>query len=495
MADRSIKKLSQAELETELLQMRQRVALFDASEAFARVGHFEWNLCTRRFQSCSAAFAGIVGVSREELLDTESGLDIVVERIHPSDREAYRDLLLNAIDGGCLDIKFRLIDRAGGTRTLFQAGIDLPKFAGRAGIMSVVVQDISAQTSPDDISNREESLALQAERISELGNFIYDEVEDRYLYSSPGCSKIYGMSEEDYLQETGSYEEDLSDILEEDREHVKRIYDDYYSSGRDCEIEFRIRRGDDGEVRWIRELLVALQMKHGKVTLTQGVMQDITAQKNIEMQLRESKQDLEGQVAARTEELAETITRLQDEIHEREKISAELEFLANHDPLTGLPSLRLCKDRLESALAGARRSQHMVAVMFLDLDGFKAVNDSYGHEFGDTLLKKTASRISAEVRETDTVARIGGDEFLVILSGIPDLSIVERIASNLIELVSQPVTIGHIEIAIGTSIGVALYPDDATDSDELIRVADQTMYTVKHSGKNHFGFARSSRLN
>jgi diguanylate cyclase (GGDEF)-like protein len=137
----------------------------------------------------------------------------------------------------------------------------------------------------------------------------------------------------------------------------------------------------------------------------------------------------------------------------------------------------------------------MAVIMFLDLDGFKSINDDYGHEYGDSVLKTTAGRIQAEIRETDTVARIGGDEFLVILPGIPDLSIVERIARNLIQQVSQPIVIDGYEIAVGASIGISIYPDDASDAEELIRIADKAMYVIKGDGKNSFGFARASRLN
>ena len=154
----------------------------------------------------------------------------------------------------------------------------------------------------------------------------------------------------------------------------------------------------------------------------------------------------------------------------------------------------MCKDRLERALAQARRNGETAAVLFLDLDGFKAINDSYGHEYGDHVLKITANRIKGEIRETDTVARIGGDEFLVILSGLPDLSVVERIAASLVLQVSQPITIDHNQVAVGASIGIALYPDDASDSEELIRIADKAMYSVKSRGKNSFGFVQPNRL-
>ena len=131
--------------------------------------------------------------------------------------------------------------------------------------------------------------------------------------------------------------------------------------------------------------------------------------------------------------------------------------------------------------------------MFLDLDGFKDINDRHGHEFGDLVLKATADRIQAEIRETDTVARIGGDEFIIILSSLPEIGIAERIAVNLIDQISQAIRVGQVEVRVSASIGIALYPADGDNAAELMRAADGAMYRVKHQDKNSFGFAGSAQ--
>ena len=182
------------------------------------------------------------------------------------------------------------------------------------------------------------------------------------------------------------------------------------------------------------------------------------------------------------------------EIENREKIAAELDFLANHDALTGLPSLRLCKDRLDQSLAEARRNRQTSAVMFVDLDGFKEINDQHGHDIGDLVLKMTAGRIKTEIRETDTVARIGGDEFVIILSSLPETAIAERIAATVIAQVARPLQIKDIEVEITASIGISLYPEHGTTAEKLIRSADKAMYQVKREGKNSFGFVNSADL-
>ncbi len=296
-----------------------------------------------------------------------------------------------------------------------------------------------------------------------------------------------------------SREDDIEDVHSDDYDRLSEVYQRHYDHGEDFSVEYRIHRSN-GALCWIREKGTTLRSASGEVIQSIGVLQDITEQTDIEQSLREARDSLEAMVKSRTRKLAVTVKQLEGEIREREKIAAELDFLANHDALTGLPSLRLCKDRLDQSLAEARRNRQISAVMFLDLDGFREVNDEHGHEFGDLVLKATANRIKAEIREIDTVARIGGDEFLVILASVPDLSapdlsIVERIACNLIQQVSQPIVLDGNEVAVGTSVGISIYPDDVSDADELIRVANKAMYLIKSGGKNNFGFARASRLN
>jgi diguanylate cyclase (GGDEF)-like protein len=133
----------------------------------------------------------------------------------------------------------------------------------------------------------------------------------------------------------------------------------------------------------------------------------------------------------------------------------------------------------------------MSAVMFLDLDGFKEINDEHGHELGDLVMQATALRIKAEIRETDTVARIGGDEFIIILSSLPEFEVAERIASGLIEQIVQPIRVEKAEVVVSASIGISIYPENGTTAEDLIRSADKAMYQIKRQGKNNFGFFSS----
>lgn len=161
---------------------------------------------------------------------------------------------------------------------------------------------------------------------------------------------------------------------------------------------------------------------------------------------------------------------------------------ANCDALTGLPNRRLFHDRLKLEIRKAHRAGLRMAVLFLDLDRFKEVNDTLGHDAGDKLLVDVAQRIGDCVRESDTVARLGGDEFIVILSELDDTISVERVAQSIIRCLAEPFRLGEETACISASVGITMYPEDAEDADELLRHADQAMYVTKNSGRNRFSY-------
>ncbi len=165
-----------------------------------------------------------------------------------------------------------------------------------------------------------------------------------------------------------------------------------------------------------------------------------------------------------------------------------LQKMAYHDPLTMLPNRLLFMDRLNHALLESVRPGNTVALMFIDLDGFKQVNDAAGHETGDLLLQEVAERLQHAVRREDTVARIGGDEFTIILRNEGPGVVLERIANNVIAAINEPVVVGNQIFHVGASIGVACYPSDAKDADSIVNMADEAMYQAKQSGKNCVAF-------
>ena len=163
---------------------------------------------------------------------------------------------------------------------------------------------------------------------------------------------------------------------------------------------------------------------------------------------------------------------------------------AHHDPLTGVPSLHLCLDRLSNALARARRGNDTLAVIFIDLDGFKEINDNNGHDAGDHVLKEVAQRLKCSVRQMDTVARLGGDEFLIVLPKINDKSIVGKIGSNVIQSVRKPIHWKGNMLSVSASVGIALHPEHGNESEQLIKQADRAMYEAKRNGKNQYKLAK-----
>lgn len=170
-----------------------------------------------------------------------------------------------------------------------------------------------------------------------------------------------------------------------------------------------------------------------------------------------------------------------------------LETDAHIDSLTGLPNRKLLMGLLEQVLEKAKTNDSIVAVMFLDLDGFKSVNDTHGHEMGDLLLKNVAQRLTNCIRQSDTVARLGGDEFIVLLSGTHDINNVVKIADNIIKKLNEDFLINNSIMNIGASIGISIFPDNTTNLDEMLQMADKAMYEAKQHGKNHYKFYRENR--
>jgi diguanylate cyclase (GGDEF)-like protein/PAS domain S-box-containing protein len=215
-----------------------------------------------------------------------------------------------------------------------------------------------------------------------------------------------------------------------------------------------------------------------------AVVRDISDKVEVEQHRIEFQHELEKQVAQRTLELLDTNRKLQHEIEERTQTQQKLQHLANHDTLTGLPNRAHFSQELDVVIHQARRHRRTVALMFLDLDGFKAINDNHGHDIGDQVLFEVAGRLGNTVRHEDMVARVGGDEFVILLREIPKTGDATIVAQKLITALKRPFVIGDHLCHLGVSIGIAIFPFNADDPDTLLRLADDAMYAAKESGKN-----------
>ena len=201
-------------------------------------------------------------------------------------------------------------------------------------------------------------------------------------------------------------------------------------------------------------------------------------------ELREHRLKLEERVARRTHELEIANAQLEKSKEQAESVASRMEYHAHHDALTGLPNRILLNDRIHSELAHARRQQTNTALLFLDLDRFKIINDSLGHAVGDQLLRVIARRLNNCVRDEDTVARLGGDEFMVLLPRISGSADAGRIARKIIDSLVDPIPCNGHELHITTSIGISIFPYDGNDAETLIKHADISMYRAKELGRN-----------
>ncbi len=274
-----------------------------------------------------------------------------------------------------------------------------------------------------------------------------DENKDS-IYVSPQITDLLGIEPADWLEDPYCWR---SHVHVDDIDRVWQEYEDAYRTHVPLNHEYRMVH-EDGTIKWVMEQAFPIDDGDGEPWLIQGVIFDITQRKMAEEQIA---------------------------------------FLAYHDKLTGLPNRALFEEMLESALARARRFDLGVGVLFLDLDNFKLVNDSLGHHAGDQLLIQLAERLRVCTRETDTVARLSGDEFLLLLAdlergagalaGGPDagLLIAESVAARVREALEQPFDLGGSEFFVSASIGISLYPQDASDAESLLRNADAAMYRSK----------------
>lgn len=175
----------------------------------------------------------------------------------------------------------------------------------------------------------------------------------------------------------------------------------------------------------------------------------------------------------------QTLTLVLRDVSERAALERRLTFLAEHDPLTGLPNRRLFNDRLATAIARAQRNAHSVALLYVDVDDFKRINDRFGHAAGDVFLQRIVDRLAGSLRESDTIARIGGDEFAVVLEGAPTAGDAESVAAVLQRALDSAIMLDEGQVSASVSVGIALYPQHGQSADELLQAADRAMYESK----------------
>jgi diguanylate cyclase (GGDEF)-like protein len=308
-----------------------------------------------------------------------------------------------------------------------------------------------AQLDLENIRLRQEAKIYQhnelklheVQRIASTGGWEFDRVTDTFK-----CTAELAEILEVDTKCLPTWESFLLLTHPEERSRLEEALQESIVSKKSFEIEHRLELSN-GKIKYIKHFCKSFCASNGMVINSIGLVQDITNLKNAEKQLA---------------------------------------YLANYDPLTGLPNRHLFQDRLKHAIKQARRNAKRVALLYLDLDHFKAVNDELGHPIGDQLLVQATDRIKQNIRESDTAARLGGDEFTVIIEQVENTLQVALVVEHLLTTLSQPYQIDSHEIFVSASIGIAYYPTNGKDINKLLKNADSAMYFAKEQGRNNYCF-------
>jgi diguanylate cyclase (GGDEF)-like protein/PAS domain S-box-containing protein len=248
---------------------------------------------------------------------------------------------------------------------------------------------------------------------------------------------------------------------------------------------------DSGKPLWIRDILTDRNLKRGAAARSAGLHSAIAFPVMIGEEFFGVMEFFAQEVREPDSGMLDFARQLGSQIGQfiaRKQAEQDLRFVATHDPLTALPNRTMFGERLSQALAQARRYNRRLALLFVDLDGFKVVNDTFGHDAGDVLLREIAGRLRACLREGDVIGRIGGDEFVVLIEEFNDAERLALVAQKILDTVARPVAVRGQDCRVTSSVGISAYPQDGKDSQTLLRNADSAMYRAKEQGKNRFEF-------
>jgi len=364
---------------------------------------------------------------------------------HPDDRQRVRETINAAVaKGRRFQVEYRIQHADGRVRWVWEHGIGVRDQSGRITAIEGIVEDISARVEAEH-ALREAERRYRSLFDNAIEGIFRTTPDGRYLDANPALARIYGFATP---QELVASLRDIKSQLYVDsgrREEFMRIVK---ARGEISGFESRVYR-KNGDTIWISENARAVFDDEGRVLHYEGTVEDIT---------------------------------------ERRHNQARIEQRANYDALTGLANRSLLNDRLQQAIYTAATYGARLAVVFVDLDRFKFVNDTLGHDVGDRLLQVMAERLTAAVAETDTVARLGGDEFVLLLHGHAGQDTVATVLERLLPTIAAPLRYGQSDLEVTCSIGVALYPDDGSDPATLLKHADSAMYRAKEQGRNNFQF-------
>lgn len=409
------------------------------AQSIAQIGSWEFDIPSQVMTWSDEMFSLLELDSRS----TTPSYECFFAVIHPDDRESTQfSLQQSIINRRPYDGAFR-VSMPDGTYKHFHEHCETTYDSEGSPLCTVgTLQDVTLQ-----ILN-EESLKESEERFRTIADYTYDweywqGPTNEILYINPACKRITGYSQADFV----AHPDLITQIVHPEDRPLVETHHQGLPENNESSLDFRIITRS-GDTRWIAHGCRAVYGRNGTPRGRRASNRDITDRKNAEQQIHQ---------------------------------------LAYFDSLTDLPNRRLLLDRLHHGMAQAKRFRRALTVMFLDLDGFKQINDTHGHDVGDALLKQVGVCLSACMRVGDTVARTGGDEFVVVLPEIAQVDDAILVAEKVIAAIQAPIHVNGLELRISTSIGIAVYPVNGPDAvQDLMIKADKAMYAAKTAGKNRY---------
>ena len=364
---------------------------------------------------------------------------------HPEDRARVREEITAALlENRRFFVEYRIQCRDGEIKWVWERGVGIHDEAGNVITLEGFVENVTERKlSTQALQQAERSFRSIFENATE--GIFQTSPDGRYLNVNPALAAIYGFSSgAELIASIGDIQHQIYTDPSRRAEFMRMMRE----SGVVTNFVSEIRRKDGDDI-WISENARAVQDEAGNLLFYEGTVEDVTE------------------------------TKLNQE---------KLEHLANHDPVTGLPNRLLMNDRLRQMMLSAQRSKSIVAVALVDLDHFKLINDTFGHNRGDQLLQTMSHRMLACVREADTVVRLGGDEFVLLLSGAGRGEAMSQVVQRVLQTIARPSQIEGRELSVSCSVGVSIFPRDGRDVQTLLKNADTAMYKAKELGRNNFQF-------
>ncbi|MEO7934913.1 MAG: EAL domain-containing protein [Dokdonella sp.] len=455
--------------------LQQSESRLEEAQRLAHVGSWTWDVATRSM-SWSDELCRIYGLSPASHVPT---YDDFLDRIHPDDRTTVEALVAQAMRSRKpISLETRIVRPDGEIRTIFDQSEVLIDDQDRVTGMAGATLDITSRKQEEQLE-RDRSLILEQVAQNRPLTEILTRISCMLEIQIPGSRSSILLLRDRRLW-TGA------------APHLPKEYSDWLN-GQSIGPEM----GSCGKACFTCQTVITEDIVTDH--LWDGYRQQ-ALQNGLRacwsMPIPTNRGDVLGSFAvyrdqpsiptARDLEFMAMATRLAAVAIEHQLLTDQLSYQAQHDALSGLPNRLLFQDRLNQALVRAERKKSQVAVLYMDLDRFKNINDMLGHSSGDTLLRQAASRLQACIRKSDTLARLGGDEFTVVLSELSDPQDAMRVANKLVETMRAPFHVDQHELFVTLSVGISIYPNDGVDSDTLMANADAAMYRAKETGRDSF---------